>query len=284
MPNQDITGNFAGQLNGRKTIFIASPAYKSLYASAYVESFFALTKEAQKRGIGLEFAHVDTADIVLSRNYLVSRFYFECPTASHLLFLDSDMGFPPSLIMKMLDLDSNVAGVIYPKRTINLEKLHSKAGVPFRKAYAESCEFVGLLEVWTKKFEIELVGGDKETKVVQNNVRKQKAPFIKVKRVGTGVLLIKREAITKMIANCPEISKLNKPRGSKGGMFDRLSNYITPFNKVVVDGHELSEDYSFCHRWTEQCGGTIMASTSSPIKHVGELTIETKFSDTWDAE
>ena len=258
MTNLQASGSIAIQVPKQRKICIATPAYKSLYTGAYVESLFQLVDEARKKGIGLAFAQVDIADIALARNYLVSRFYFDQPACTHLLFVDNDMGFPPELIMDMLAQDAGVVGVISPKRKIDLPKLHASSETPFHKAYAKACEFIG------KKASPD-----------------ERGPFIKVKQIGAGILLIKRETITTMLEKCPDISKSNK---MKDFLFGKISRYITPFNKVQLNEVELSEDFSFCHRWTEQCGGTIMASTSSPIKHVGELTIETKFSDTWDAE
>lgn len=256
MTTPKATRSISVQLPRPRKILIASPAYKSLYTASYVLSLFNLVNEARNRSIATAFAQVDFADIVSSRNYLASQFYFDFRSCSHLLFLDNDMGYSASLIMDMLELNVDVSGVIYPKRQINLEKLHASGSKPFRQAYAESCEFIG-----------------------QTNLPNQRGTFIKVKRIGTGILLIKRETIAKMIERCPEISKTKLRKES---IFGKLGGYITPFNKVEVNGEELSEDFSFCHRWTEQCGGTIMASTSSPIKHVGEMTIETKLSDTWE--
>lgn len=238
----------------RHKVCIATPAYKSLYTGAYVESLFCLVDELRKQGIGLVFSHIDFADIVDARNYLISRFYFDHPSCSHLLFLDNDMGYDAKLILSMLELDTEVAGVIYPKRNINLEKLHAAGGKSFAEAYAKACEFIG------------------------PTLPEKPGAFIKVKRIGAGILLIKRSAIATMIKMCPEISPTEK---AKGKTFRHLSGFITPFKKVEESGIELSEDFSFCHRWTEQCGGTILASTSSPIKHVGEITIETKLSDSW---
>lgn len=250
------SGSFAIKSPKRDKICIATPAYKSLYTGAYVVSLFGLIEEARKNGIGLAFSQVDFADIVDARNYLVSRFYFDHPTCSHLLFLDNDMGYEASLIMEMLAQDAGLVGVISPKRSVDLQQLHAASGSPFKVAYAKACQFIG-----------------------KAGLGKEKKPFISAKALGAGILLIKRETITTMIKMCPDISRPDKARPP---IFKHLGGYITPFNKVSVDGQELSEDYSFCHRWTEQCGGAILASTSSPIRHVGELTVETKFSDTWE--
>lgn len=281
-PNQ-ISAKRTFKLPHEKKVFVATPAYKSIYTSTYVVSLFSLINEAQKKRVGLTFSEIDTADIVMSRNYLVSLFYFNFPDSTHLLFLDSDMGYSPSLIMQMLELDANVSGVIYPKRVVNLEKLHANGSRPFLEAYANACEFVGQTDVH-KKIVLDVNVAGKEFKHTQIHSANPKRSFINAKKVGTGILLIKREAITKMIEQCPDISKAKKPRGLKGGLFEKLRGYITPFNKIIVNDYELSEDYSFCHRWTEQCGGIIMANISSPIKHVGEITVETKFSDTWETQ
>ena len=217
----------------------------------------------------------------MARNYLVSKFYFDYQSCTHLLFIDNDMGYDPTLIMDMLALDVGVSGVVYPKRKIDLQKLHASGSKPFQQAYAASCEFVGHIpSMHEKPSSIKVIKTVSGITINQTDQDNKRGPFIQAKRIGTGIMLIKRETIASMIEKCPEISGIKKPRNFK--LFEKVGGYITPFNKVIVDGHELSEDFSFCHRWTEICGGGIMASTSSSIKHVGELTIDTKLSDTWD--
>jgi hypothetical protein len=42
------------------------------------------------------------------------------PAVTHLLFIDADRAFEPSLVLRMLAFDRPVQGVLYPKRNANL--------------------------------------------------------------------------------------------------------------------------------------------------------------------
>jgi hypothetical protein len=237
-------------------VCIATPAYRSNYAGAYVESLFALTGEAPKHRVALCFSSIDYADVVTARNYLISRFYFNRTDCTHLLFLDSDMGFEAKLIFDMLALKQDVVGAIYPSRSVNLRKLHAKGNQPFEQAYAQACNFIGS-PVGTPS----------------------KEPFVEVSGLGAGVLLISRAAVTKMIQSCPEI--VDTQRYKHYPFAEKLAGFIMPFNKIDLGDKELSEDLSFCHRWRKACGGKIFGSTTSLIKHVGENTVISKLADSW---
>jgi hypothetical protein len=68
-------------------------------------------------------SYVDAND---ARNYLLTLWYNKTD-ASHLLFVDADMGFGPQLIFDMVALDKPITGVIYPKRQIDLQRLATLA-------------------------------------------------------------------------------------------------------------------------------------------------------------
>ena len=93
-----ISGTFqpmATLAAGRK-LNIAIPAYKGEYSAAYVRSFYSLLTVAPSMGLRFSFSEIDYSDIVTSRNYLLSNFFYNKTDCSHLLFLDADMGFRTS--------------------------------------------------------------------------------------------------------------------------------------------------------------------------------------------
>ncbi|MDO9525603.1 MAG: hypothetical protein Q7J57_08695 [Gemmobacter sp.] len=233
-------------------INIATPAYRSTYAGVYMTSIFDLLGR-KPANVGFSFSSVDYADIVMSRNYLISNFYYHKPDCDYLLFLDNDMGFKAELIAQMLALNQDVVGVIYPKRTLDLRQLQTSAGQDYDAAYAKACSFIG-----TPLPGHPILNG-----------------FAQVDRIGTGILLISRKAIDRMITTLPEIVDGDQIKGTP--FASKFENFLTPFNKVVENGRELSEDFSFCHRWVKGCGGSIYANVNQPVKHVAEIVIETSY-------
>lgn len=234
---------------------IAVPSYGDTFAGACVASLFRLVQQGQQRNLRFTFSSFDFADIVVSRNYLLSAFFFLKPDCTHLLFVDDDMGFAPELVFDMLALDAGVVGTFYPKRSIDLRQLHAGKDLPFEKALAQAQSFIGTPKHTTHK----------------------RNGFVEATQVGAGVLLISRAAVQTMIDTIPGL--LN-PEGTKGlAVGKELPGMITAFNKIVTAKGELSEDFAFCHRWVQLCGQTIWANTDRPVEHVGKHTFSARHAD-----
>lgn len=255
-PKRVIRGQLdAGKLAAATKVFIATPAYGSSFSGEYVRSLFMLLSSRPARPVEHMFAFFDYADIVISRNYLISQFYYQYPAYSHILFVDADTGYDPAMITEMMELDEPLVGAVYPKRHVDLRKLHAAKDMPFEKALANSVEFVG-------------------------EVRKpveRRGSFVSVAYCGTGVMLISRDCISRMIATLPEIVDTRRFKRLPFG--HRFERFLTPFDKIRTEAFELSEDLSFCRRWVEGCAGKIWAHTGRNIRHVGELVVSSRFSD-----
>jgi len=236
-------------------INIATPCYGAQYSGSYVRTLYRLLSNPALRRVQFSFSDIDCADIVVARNYLISNFYFMKPECSHILFWDDDMGFEPDLLTQMLQLEKDVVGVIYPRRAVNFGRMHAHSDQPFAKAYARACDFIG--------------GGFPNPDAGDT--------FVKVRQCGTGVLLISRACIDTMVRKCPAI--VDKKRFKNLGFANRFEAFLTPFNKIDFGDSELGEDFSFCHRWVEECGGEIHASVSHAVEHVGQLTVKTRYLD-----
>ena len=250
--NRKISGSL--QLSRQtKKINLATPAYSSSFSAEYVSTLYRLlTKKDVKLNLSYSLSHVDYADIVESRNYLISNFYFNKTDCDYILFMDADMGFGGRLIERMVETGGDVVGVIAPKRSISLDRLHSASERDFQTAYADACDFIG-----------------KPTAIGRDG-------FFKVDRVGTGILLISRSCVRTLISECDDIRpEYGVPEHFK----DSLSSFITPFNKIVSKEGPLSEDLSFCYRWVKMCGGEIVANGDEPVTHVGRIGIRTAYTE-----
>jgi len=237
-----------------KKINIATPSYGSSYSGAYVRSLYSLLSTGPQKRVAYSFSDIDYADVVTARNYLISNFYFNKTDCTHVLFIDDDMGFASELLYEMLDLQQDFVGVISPKRSIDLKKLHSLSNENFVKAFAMSCSFVG------------------NPKVSGANEK-----FVEVNSCGAGILLVSRNCITSMIKSCPEI--VDHKRFKKMPFAAKFKQFITPFNKIELEDREMSEDISFAYRWTNYCNGKIFASIASNVQHCGEIVIDSKYID-----
>jgi hypothetical protein len=229
-------------------IMIATPAYGEVFYTPYVSSILSLTRALQKRGIDFAFNAISYSEIAESRNFLLTH-WFDKTDASHLLFIDADMGFPAALVTDMLDLDKPLVGAVYPKRTLDMKKVvELAAGKDGARALAKAQDFV-----------LRPLRGAR--------VSTNRPGFIEVEACGSGVLLVQRRCIETMLEKMPQISDTKAKAASP--LARNLDRMIRPFDVVYVNELRLSEDFSFCYRWRRVCGGEVWASIAHEIAHIG---------------
>lgn len=228
-------------------IVIATPAYGEIFYTPYVQSVIKLIRLFHQKGWEFSFRSISYSEISESRNYLLTH-WIDKSNASHILFLDADMGFEPHLIAEMVELDQPVVGVVYPKRNIDLLRVATAAadgGSP-EQAVAKSQQYV-----------FRPLRGE----------RQLRDGFLKVEGCGAGILLIQRSCVKKMLELIPNLSDATAKKTSP--LAKELDRLIRVFDILHVGGSRLSEDYSFCHRWKNLCGGEIWACVSHEIVHIG---------------
>jgi hypothetical protein len=232
-------------MSTRPHILIGTPAYESKVITDYAASLAQLHLQVDAR-FSVEFPSV--AILQFARNILASQVLND-PGLTHLLFIDADMAFRPELVARMLAFDKPFVGALYPRRGIRAGRVAEIArqrpditdGGQLR---CLSLDFVGDLA--------EPPAGD----------------FARAHRVGTGILLLKREVLERMRSAYPELwaesSIMYAGVGHRGGVFQC-------FNLLQgSDGVFMGEDHSFCHRWSAGCGGEIWACVDTgPVVHAG---------------
>lgn len=236
-------------------INVAVPNYGSQVRSVFMRSLYPLLDVALAQQASFVFSEIDYPDIEVARNYLVSNFYYNKPECTHLLMLDNDMGFGPELIRDMVAFDRPVVGVVYPTRGLDLRRLHAMGHLPFEKALARSLDYVGQIR------EPRSVSGD----------------FIRMNACGTGILLVSRACIERMVAVIPEA--VDESAFKAHSFAERLPRYLRLFEKIRTPDEDYSEDMSFCRRWVVQCNGEIWASFRHKVSHVGTLIVQVALSD-----
>lgn len=148
-------------------VFIATPAFDGRvhvqFAVALAETYMLL---ASKGIESIMRIHSSGSLLVAERNRLLKSFLeTDC---THMLCIDSDLGWPPQAVLAMLDHDLDFVGGCYPARGENI--------FLFRPVYKEDKSLV----ISEKK-------------------------LIKMEYIPAGFLLIKRHVIEKMIADRPDL-------------------------------------------------------------------------------
>jgi hypothetical protein len=213
----------------------------------FMRSVLGLQEACRERGIGL---HVELmggdALITRARSRLAAQFLAH-PQATHILFCDADIGFAPQNLFRLLEADKDLAGGVYPAKQIDWEKARAAAKADVADLQAASVSYV-----------IRFLPTPGNTVEVDDGMAK--AAY-----VGNGFMLIKREAMQRIVDAHPEL------RARMGDMADSLGAEAVMVFETMIEpetGQYLSEDYAFCRRWRD-LGGEIWADMESPLIHVG---------------
>jgi hypothetical protein len=228
-------------------IYLAAPCYGGQLNIYFVKSILALQAACRERGIGL---HIELmggdALITRARSRLAAQFLAH-PQATHLLFIDSDIGFLPMNVFRLLESGKEMVAAVCPLKQIDWEKARAAAKAEVPDLQAASIGYV-------VRF---LPTADKSVQVENG--------FANVAYGGTGFLMIARGAVQRMTDAHPEL------RAKMGDMADALAPEAVMLFETMIEpetGQYLSEDYAFCRRWRD-LGGEIWADVEARLTHVG---------------
>lgn len=222
-------------------IFVFVPAFGQHVTAATFLTTHALQQTLAAKGIGGGVSTLSFPDIAELRN-MATTIWYDALDASHLLFVDADMGFPPDLVLDMLAFGEPLVGTIYPQRKFPL----SWAGSGTGEAMAE-----------------------------------RRGGFMKVEGVGMGCTLIHRSVITTMLEQMPEIvdTRIDLHPARDTLLQAGTKRIIRAFQCIDIPERGLvSEDLSFCIRWN-RCGGSVWANIGHRISHVGPHDFGARYLD-----
>ena len=111
----------------KRKLMVCTPMYGGMCAGTYTKSSTDLAQAAAKYGVELVFFYLFNESLITrARNYCVDTFMrSDC---THMIFLDSDIGFDFNDVLAMLALmseesDYDIMCAPYPKKTIAWEKI-----------------------------------------------------------------------------------------------------------------------------------------------------------------
>ena len=245
-----------------KHILIAVPTMAGLIKAKTATTLVMLMRQLTRAGIEAEYLNVDSSDIVYARN-LFARQVLESKTLDGLLFVDSDMQFRPALVLKMLRLEADLVGVAYPKRSLDLDQ--------FARAMAKAGAFSpeAKLKALANTYQYTVVPSWDSIKVERLKVVRG---FAKMAGAGMGCTLISRAALQAMIDG--------KVVDRRKDVMDGVEQISWGFFDVVKVGEiSLSEDFSFCYRWTRLLGRDLWVCVDEPITHLGDFSHQARYLD-----
>ena len=197
-------------------IHFALPCYGGNMTEQTFMSFLNWSEAARQVGIKWTVETlVNESLISRGRNTMSAKFLaMNDPRPTHLMFIDSDIGFEPwhifALLMRTQVPDIKLIGGLYPMKTMPIKWVVN--GLP---------------------------GGHKTNDGLEE-----------VTKIGTGFMLIDRIVFTTLDGH-PEIVSFTNDLGIDTKYDPYMKNY---FDAVVRNGRYLSEDWSACERYRELGG------------------------------
>ena len=241
----------------KRKLFVATPMYGGQCAGMYTRSIADLSAFCAKYEIPLQLYYLFNESLITrARNYCVDEFMrSDC---THLMFIDSDIGFNPQDVIALLSLMSDdspydVIGGPYPKKCISWEKI--KMAVD--KGVAD--QDPNVLEKYVGDYVFNPKGGQREIPIGEP---------VEVMEIGTGFMMVRKETFHKYAAAYPEQSY--KPDHVRTEHFDGSREIIAYFDCIIdpVTKRYLSEDYNFCYH-AEKIGLRVWFCPWMQLNHVG---------------
>jgi hypothetical protein len=244
----------------KRKLMVAVPMYGGQCAGIFAKSCVDLSAAAARLQLDIRFYYIFNESLITrARNYCADEFLrSDC---THLMFIDSDIGFNADDVVTMLTFmsDESPYDVLcgpYPKKTISWEKI--KLAVD--KGIADNDPNV--LSNFVGDYVFNPVNG---TGVIPLN-----GEPAEIMEAGTGFMMIKRKVFEKIASEYPQYSY--KPDHVRTAHFDG-SREITMFFQADIDPfgetkRYLSEDYWFC-QLARKSGHQVWLCPWMSLQHVG---------------
>jgi hypothetical protein len=220
-------------LSGKK-LFIGLPAYDFKVSVKMAIALAEFCVKAQQHGVSIQISNVSGCSVVSRVRNIIANEFLESE-AEHLLMIDSDMTFNADDVFRML-------------------------------AWNQTKPIVAGVGVARKKEKVYFSSLDQDE---DNNIIMDRMGLVKVKRVGTGFIMIQRSVFETMRDAHPEWKYMDQ---NTGKMLQSFFDF-----KSTPDGY-VGEDYVFCDRAHEH-GFTAWVDPTIKLGHMGVMEYEGSFGE-----
>ena len=245
----------------KNKFFVATPCYGGQLMEPYFRSTVKLMTFFNQHQIPLAFGTIANESLVTrARNVLLA--YFLNSDYTHLLFIDADIEFQVEDVLKLYAADKDVVVGAYPKKGVAWQRIKDNI-VAKPDVQLTDKEIAAHGSDYAVNFKF--VNKEQKSIAVENGL-------VKLHDAGTGFMMIKREAILKLLKAYPEL-KYNNDVNINNNQINE--HFYALFDTMIdpVDRRYLSEDYTFCRRWQE-IGGDIWLDPSISLNHYGHFCFQ----------
>src|SRR5690242_18206430 len=127
----------------RFNLVVATPCFGGQVSTIYTTSLFNLQQAVQKLTNVKLKVHLRDGDALITRARanLVTLF-LDDPAATHLLFVDADIGFRPEQVFRLIECGADVVAGCYPIKRVNWDKVRRAMGAGRSDIPAASLDYV----------------------------------------------------------------------------------------------------------------------------------------------
>lgn len=255
------------------SIAVYTPSLTGHFSYSYLGTIIALQRACIMSGVGFSWGTVVGSSILpTARNRCVDRFLRS--NATHMFFLDADVGVSAEDILNLATLDVEFSAIPYSKRVVD---------------YARAVDAVQGIKSTNPRVLSSLLA----TPAFNMPFRQEDVPveyiphgLVRATHVATGAMLLKRSVFDKMKAagKAPEILEgVSNGQEAKALYGDGMqgSGPLEPMNEYFSYAKDerglfIGEDYNFCQTWREM-GNDIWLKLTGKSVHVGEVSFEFDF-------
>lgn len=247
----------------KSKFFIATPCYGGQLNEPYFRSTIKLMSFFNQHQIPLAFGTIANESLVTRARNVLLAYFLNTEDYTHLMFIDADIEFSVEDILKLYVADKDVVVGAYPKKGVAWQRIKDQMSLPdsSQKTLSDK-EIAAYGSDYAINFKF--LNRENKTIAVENGL-------IKLHDAGTGFMMIKREAIIKLLKAYPEIKYNNDVAMSN----DLGGNFYALFDTMIdpIDRRYLSEDYTFCRRW-QDIGGDIWLDPTISLNHYGHFCFQ----------
>lgn len=254
----------------KRKLFVATPMYGGMCAGLYTRSIADLSALCAHHGIEVRFYYLFNESLITrARNYCVDEFLrSDC---THLMFIDSDIGFNAQDVLAMLAMQSedpnadpyDILTGPYPKKCISWEKIK----VAVDEGFAD--EDPNELDKFVGDYVFNPAEGTTEIPIGEP---------AQILEAGTGFMMIRRNVFERFAEAYPQQSY--KPDHIRTEHFDGSREIMAYFDTPIDPDTKryLSEDYMFC-QWSRNIGLKVWFCPWMQLKHVGSYVFGGSLAD-----
>jgi hypothetical protein len=237
----------------KPNIAVFVPSYDHRVHTSTAESLYKLMDLARSQRLGCSVRFLPGDAVIQRVRNAAAAMFLSNKSLTHLLFVDSDIQFSPTTVLRMLKFNEPVTCAAYPKKGYRNHK-------PFGFVPRDMTHMKRMLSEFAVNLDSSAVDGSGELpRIVEG--------FISVRGAGARLFLIRRDALERIIQRFPDLHY--RPDGGYDWP-DVIRNWYGFFDPLIDENRKfVAEDLAFCHRWREGCGGEIWCDIESTLSHHG---------------